>query len=179
MFEDKATNFDLIEEKLYKRGTNHNLSLCVLENKYLQVLKNACASVLRGHVSFETIAKNIFCFGLWRPAMHHNLKDNVEKCEDYHDAKPPTIGDDMLLFPIVATIYFYKWDINVLGLIKPPSWHMHEKYIIVAIDYFTKWVKYKATIKNIQQICKILIQENFYTMRVANRDCYQPANVFH
>lgn len=35
-----------------------------------------------------------------------------------------------------------------MGPIKPPTKSTHAQYIIAAIDYLTKWVESKATIKN-------------------------------
>jgi hypothetical protein len=42
--------------------------------------------------------------------------------------------------PIVKPWPFRGWGINLIGQIHPPSSKGH-KFIVVAIDYFTKWVE--------------------------------------
>ena len=43
---------------------------------------------------------------------------------------------------------FAKWGIAFVGPIEPPTYRTHAQYIIVAIDYVTKWVEDKATQKS-------------------------------
>ena len=56
--------------------------------------------------------------------------------------------DEMPLRPIMATRAFSKWVINFVGPSKPPAKNTHAEYIIVDVDYLTKWVEAKSAIKN-------------------------------
>lgn len=63
----------------------------------------------------------------------------------------------------MATRAFAKWGIDFVGPIKMPARHMHAEYIIVAIDYLTKWVEAKATVKNDAQTTTKFLYEQVFT----------------
>ena len=53
--------------------------------------------------------------------------------------------------PLVSTALwpFSAWGMDVIGLVIPKALNRHE-YILVAIDYFTKWVE-DASYKSVTQ----------------------------
>jgi len=46
--------------------------------------------------------------------------------------------------PVMAYEPFMKWGLNLMGPIKPTTNITNNQYIIVAIDYTTKWMEVKA-----------------------------------
>ena len=56
--------------------------------------------------------------------------------------------DDIPLRPMMGARAFAKWGIDFVGPIDPLAMCTHAQYIIIAMDYVTKWVKIKATKKN-------------------------------
>ena len=50
--------------------------------------------------------------------------------------------------PMIGTRTFAKWEIDFVRPIAPPTDRTHAEYIIVAIDYLTKWIEAKATQRN-------------------------------
>ncbi|GKE58681.1 reverse transcriptase domain-containing protein, partial [Tanacetum coccineum] len=61
------------------------------------------------------------------------------------DSLPALILEAMAkpLTPITAPWLFYKWGINIVGPF--PERPGKVKFLIVAMDYFTKWIEAKAT----------------------------------
>jgi hypothetical protein len=51
----------------------------------------------------------------------------------------------MPLVPILTQSPFEKWGIDVVGPIALASRNKQERYILVAIEYVTKWAKTQAT----------------------------------
>ena len=53
----------------------------------------------------------------------------------------------MPLRPIIGARAFDKWVVDFVRPINPPSHPTRAQYILIAIDYLTKWVEAKATQK--------------------------------
>lgn len=53
--------------------------------------------------------------------------------------------------------------IDFVGPIKPPAKNTRAQYIIVAMDYLTKWVELKATVKNDARTAAKFLYEYVFT----------------
>ena len=51
----------------------------------------------------------------------------------------------MPLVPLLELAPFEKWDLDFVGPIAPPTRHGRKRYMLVAIDYATKWAEAVAT----------------------------------
>ena len=58
---------------------------------------------------------------------------------------------------------FAKWGIDFVGPIKPPSKSSRAQYILIGIDYLTKWVEAKATLRNDACTTAKFLFENIFT----------------
>ena len=60
----------------------------------------------------------------------------------------------------LASQPFEKWGIDVMGPISPTARNSQARYIIVATDYFTKWVEVRVTKKaNARSTAKFLYEQ--------------------
>ncbi|GJZ09599.1 reverse transcriptase domain-containing protein [Tanacetum coccineum] len=68
--------------------------------------------------------------------------DTIHKCKDCQIHRPVPREPQQPLTPITAPWPFYKWGIDIAGPF--PEGPRKVKFLIVAMDYFTKWIEAKA-----------------------------------
>jgi ribonuclease HI len=138
-------NFYLDGEILYKRSFDGTLLRCLNENEIEQVLKEVHEGICATHANGHTMAKQIQMSGYFWLTMERDYIDYVRKCHKcqiYGDKinVPPTP-----LFNMISPWPFDMWGLDVIGPINPKASNGH-RFILVAIDYFTKWVKPTLTL---------------------------------
>nr|GEZ44650.1 reverse transcriptase domain-containing protein [Tanacetum cinerariifolium] len=89
----------------------------------------------------SVVAKAIRLGYFW-PTMHKDAQDIICKCGDCQIHRAITRHPQQPLTPITALWSFYKWGIDIAGpFLEGPG---KVKFLIVAMDYFTKWIEAKA-----------------------------------
>nr|GEZ90107.1 reverse transcriptase domain-containing protein [Tanacetum cinerariifolium] len=89
----------------------------------------------------SVVAKAIRLGYFW-PTMHKDAQDMIRKCSDCQIHRPVTRHPQQPLTLITAPWPFYKWGIDIAGPF--PKGPGKVKFLIVAMDYFTKWIEAKA-----------------------------------
>ena len=165
--EVEAYSYALKGDQMFKRGRDTKLRLCVYETNYFSVLTHAHSRTGGGHFLGHTTDHLILWSELWWPTRFGNANEYVKRCDQCQRKKPPILGDEMPLRPIMATRVFAKWGIDFVGPRKPHARHTHTEYIIVPIDYLTKWTEAKATMKNdAQTTTKFLYEQARYGLLI-------------
>nr|GEW59059.1 hypothetical protein [Tanacetum cinerariifolium] len=75
------------------------------------------------------------------PTMHRDAREMIRKCKDCQIHCPVPRHPQQLLTPIM-TPWPYKWGIEMAGPFLEGLWKV--MFLIVAMDYFTKWVEAKT-----------------------------------
>ncbi|MCO5568223.1 hypothetical protein L7F22_021919 [Adiantum nelumboides] len=159
----EAKNYVFIEDNLYRRGKDNQLQMCATEEEDVPILEQAHSGQAGGHFFADKTAKAILVAGVWWPTLFMDAEEFVKRCDDCQRTKTPRGRDDMSLRPMMGARAFAKWRIDFVGPIAPLAYKTHAQYIIVAIDYLTKWVKAKATTKNDAKMTTQFLYENIFT----------------
>ncbi|KAL1326449.1 hypothetical protein AAHE18_13G229600 [Arachis hypogaea] len=82
----------------------------------------------------------LYCNHVYWPSMIKDCIDYAKACREcqLHDSIQQIPASE--LHSIIKPWPFRGWDLYLIGLIHPPSSRQH-KFILVVIDYFTKWVE--------------------------------------
>ncbi|MCO5568771.1 hypothetical protein L7F22_022471 [Adiantum nelumboides] len=137
--------------------------MCATEEEYVPILKQAHSGQVEGHFSTDKTAKAILVAGIWWSTLFMDTEEYVKRCADYQKTKTPRGRLDIPLRLMMGARAFAKWSIDFVGPIAPPAYRMHAQYIIIAINYLTKWVEAKATSKNDAKMTTQFLYENIFT----------------
>ena len=135
-----AAKFFLSNNILYKRSHDCVLLRCVDKTEAELIMTDIHNDIFGTHLSGHTMAKKILRAGYYWSTMEadcHQHSRTCHKCQVYADKIhiPP-----VPLNVLTAPWPFAMWGIDMIGEIKPTASNGH-RFILVAIDYFTKWVE--------------------------------------
>ncbi|GJY73678.1 reverse transcriptase domain-containing protein [Tanacetum coccineum] len=94
------------------------------------------------HSGLRSVVAKAIGSGYYWPTMHKDARNIIRKCDDCQVHHPIPKNPQQKLTPITSPWPFYKWGIDISSPF--PKAQGKVKFLIVAIDYFTKWIKAKA-----------------------------------
>ncbi|KAG7585655.1 Ribonuclease H-like superfamily [Arabidopsis thaliana x Arabidopsis arenosa] len=134
------------EPYLYKKGADGLFRRCIAEEEVQGVLEHCHGSAIGGHLAtFKTVQK-ILQAGLWWPSMFKDAHGFIAKCDPCQRMGNITRKNEMPQNPILEVEVFDVWGIDFMGPFNPTS--HRNKYILVAVDYVSKWVEAIASPTN-------------------------------
>nr|GEW29321.1 reverse transcriptase domain-containing protein [Tanacetum cinerariifolium] len=120
----------------------------------IDILKACHYGPTGGHHGPNYTAKKVFDPGLYWPTIYRDAQDLVKNCDVYQHQGKVSQRDEMPQNSIQVCKIFNVWGIDFMG---PFLSSRGNKYILVAVDYLSKWVKAKALpINEARVVCKFL-----------------------
>nr|GEY99491.1 reverse transcriptase domain-containing protein [Tanacetum cinerariifolium] len=140
MFENKDINENFPLETLGKISSK-STPWCVHGQKAYDILKACHEGPTRGHYGANFTAKKVFDAGFFWPAIYKYAHDLVKSCDSCQRQGKISQRDEMPQNVIQVCEIFYVWGIDFMG---PFLSSQGNRYILVAVDYFSKWLEAKA-----------------------------------
>ncbi|GJV82399.1 reverse transcriptase domain-containing protein [Tanacetum coccineum] len=133
------------------------------------VLREIHAGSCSIHSGPRSVVARALRSGYYWPTMHRDARDMIQKCKDCQVHRPIPRQPQQELTPITSPWPFHKWGIDIAGPFPVAAGGL--KFLIVAIDYFTKWIEAKAvaTITRNQRFASVKHPQTNGLVERANR----------
>ncbi|KAL0401635.1 UNVERIFIED_CONTAM: hypothetical protein Slati_4193400 [Sesamum latifolium] len=135
----RATHFIMQEHILYKKSYTHPLLRCLSTEKGIHILQEIHSGCCGAHAGTRILANKTLRAGYFWPTMKQDairLASKCERCQKHssliHQPAEP-------LTTMLSPCPFMQWGMDIVGPF--PLAVGQRKFLLVAIDYFTKWVE--------------------------------------
>ncbi|RDX83445.1 Retrovirus-related Pol polyprotein, partial [Mucuna pruriens] len=135
----EVAKYTILGQQLYRRGFSFPLLKCLNEEDSPYVLKEVYEGVCGTHIGGRALASKIARAGYYWPTLKRDCIEYLKKCDkcqkfaEGHKAPPENLHHVTSPWP------FFKWGLDILGPFPPAPGQV--KFLIVAVDYFTKWIE--------------------------------------
>ena len=152
----KAIRYAVIDGELYRKSSTAPLLKCLRPDQATYVLQEVHEGSCGLHQGGRALALKILRAGYYWPTLDRDSAEHVKKCDtcqrfsNLHKAPPETLSSMSVPWP------FYRWGMDVLGPFPPAPGQV--RFLVVRIDYFTKWIEAEA----LASITSARIQRFFY-----------------
>ena len=136
----KSALYQIIDGVLFRKNYDGVFLRCLEHEDAKKVVAELHDGPVGGHFSGDTIAHKILRAGYYWMTLFKYAHAHVRKCDTFQRSIGRQAKAAGPLKHVMITEPFEQWGIDIIGEIKPNSSLQH-KYILMATDYFTRWVK--------------------------------------
>ena len=135
----RSARFTNHKGSLYKRGFFTPILKCIAGKDIGYVLREVHEGICGNHIGARALAGKVLRQGYYWPTILKDVTDLVKKCRICQEhAKISRLPSEPLT-SITSPRPFQQWGLDILGPL--PLGKGQCKFIIVAVDYFTKWAE--------------------------------------
>ncbi|XP_057444299.1 uncharacterized protein LOC130736489 [Lotus japonicus] len=159
----RALNYTIIGNELFKKNVDGTLLKCLSNDDAFVAISAVHDGLCGAHQAGAKMKWILFRQGMYCSTIMKDCIEYAKGCQDCHKHSGVQHVPASELHSIIKPWPFRGWAINLIGEIHPASSRQH-KYIIVAIDYFTKWVE-AIPLQNVTQETVIEFIQNHIVYR--------------
>ena len=134
-----AARYTLVDGILFRHGFTHPILTCVSGDECTRIMAEHHEGICGSHVGGRSLASKVIRASFFWPTVREDCVRYAQHCKqcqrhaDWHKAPPEEFRSIYSRWP------FHTWGIDILSPF--PLAIRQMKYLIVAIEYFTKWIE--------------------------------------
>ncbi|XP_015940112.1 uncharacterized protein LOC107465651 [Arachis duranensis] len=145
---------------LFKKCTDGVLRRCIFHEEGQEVLWQCHRSAYGDHFSGERTVAKVLQSGFYWPTVFKDAKKMVSRCDECQRAGNLTKRNETPQQYILELELFNVWGIDFMG---PFPTSYSNSYILVAIDYVSRWVEAIATATNDNKVVISFLRRNIFS----------------
>ncbi|XP_030930774.1 uncharacterized protein LOC115956584 [Quercus lobata] len=154
----RSARYVLMNGVLYKRGFSQPYLRCLAPDEANYVLREVHEGACGNHSGARSLVHKVVRAGYYWPNMQADAKAYVKVCDQCQRFSNVPRQPSEYLTPMVAPWPFAQWGLDILGPF--PLGVRQMKFLVVGIDYFTKWVEAEPLANITQQNVKNFVWKN-------------------
>jgi hypothetical protein len=154
--EARTRPYVLIEGELYKHGVCSPLLKCLSGTEGVELMKEIHACLCGSHIGSRPLLGKVFRQGFYWPKAASDAAELVQKCEGSQKCARDQKQPSSLTQLIQPTWSLQRWGLDLLGPLPPAQGNL--KYVVVAVEYFSKWIEAKT----LATITLVTVQKFFW-----------------
>lgn len=135
----QSAQYTLIGEVLYRRGYTLPLLKCLSAVEAEYVLKEIHEGVCGSHSGGRILAHKAVRAGYYWPTMNQESVEMVRRCDKCQRFAKLQTKPAVELSSVSSPWPFAQWGVDIVGPV--PAGKGNCKFLVVAVDYFTKWAE--------------------------------------
>ena len=145
---------------LFKVGVDNLLRICVTKEEARNILWHCHSSPYGGHHNGDRTATKVLQSGFFWPSIFKDAHEFVRYCDRCQRTGGISRRNEMPLQNVMEVEIFDCWGIDFMGPL-PSSYG--NVYILVAVDYVSKWVEAIATPKDDARVVIKFLKKNIFS----------------
>uniref|UniRef100_A0A2N9I6U4 RNA-directed DNA polymerase n=1 Tax=Fagus sylvatica TaxID=28930 RepID=A0A2N9I6U4_FAGSY len=135
----RCTRFALIQGILYKRSFSLPYLRCLDKAEADYVMREVHEGICGNHSGARSLVHKLVRAGYYWPTMQKDAVSYVRACDKCQRFGNLIHSPPETLTPMTAPWPFAQWGLDIMGPL--PVGRRQLKFLVVGIDYFTKWVE--------------------------------------
>jgi len=134
-----STKYTIIDGKLFRNGFTHPILVCVYGEQCTRIMAELHEGICGIHIGGRSLSSKAMRAGYYWRTIREDCTRYAQRCKkcqqhtDCYNAPPEELRSIYSPWP------FHTWGIDILGPF--PLAVREMKYLVVAIEYFTKWIE--------------------------------------